>query len=250
MAHSPPPMRTSLRTVTTSAAAKATEMVPQLLRAYHPVIVEGMGYYDPRDPAAVARQITGQLQSHWASGAAPEEDGRPRLLVTQGDPLTERGISAITPLVADGLGIKRGLVTLDECIDPDHSRTAPRDGVVVEVAYSDLLAVLGGEAATALERGVEGAIESKNELRRSEGKAPLRPYYKDYAMLQEVTKAACLELAGDVTVVHTAATISEYSVTSFYEVGLELGLLLPKHYVPYGIEEDVLAGGLNRLDSS
>ena len=31
---------------------------------------------------------------------------------------------------------------------------------------------------------------------------------------------------------------------------LELGLLLPKHYVPYGIEEDVLAGGLNRLDSS
>ena len=59
-------------------------------------------------------------------------------------------------------------------------------------------------------------------------------------MLQEVTKAACRAVCDDVTVAHTAHEISDFSVTSFYEVGIELGLLdLDRHYVPYGVVEDL-----------
>ena len=79
------------------------------LSKYHPVIIEGMGSYDPRDPVVVAKQIHSRLLSHWSSNAI----SKPMLLVTQGDPLSERGISAITPLVAGLLGISRGLVVMD-----------------------------------------------------------------------------------------------------------------------------------------
>ena len=41
----------------------------------------------------------------------------------------------------------------------------------------------------------------------------------------EVTKAAFKKISGEVTVAHANGEIAEYSVTSFYEVGLELGLI-------------------------
>ena len=40
-------------------------------------------------------------------------------------------------------------------------------------------------------------------------------------------------ICGDITVAHTARDISEFSVTSFYEVGLELGLIAKEDMVPY-----------------
>lgn len=41
----------------------------------------------------------------------------------------------------------------------------------------------------------------------------------------EVTKAAMEVISGEVTVAHTMEDIDAFSVTSFYEVGLELRLI-------------------------
>eukprot|EP00568_Trieres_chinensis_P002366 CAMPEP_0183294704 /NCGR_PEP_ID=MMETSP0160_2-20130417/2933_1 /TAXON_ID=2839 ORGANISM="Odontella Sinensis, Strain Grunow 1884" /NCGR_SAMPLE_ID=MMETSP0160_2 /ASSEMBLY_ACC=CAM_ASM_000250 /LENGTH=246 /DNA_ID=CAMNT_0025456063 /DNA_START=25 /DNA_END=765 /DNA_ORIENTATION=+ len=236
----------------------------QALANYRPIIIEGMGWYDPRNPYEVASQIVKQLESHFATvdtdgtvppTSSPHSASRSKLLITQGDPLSERGISAITPIVAEKLGIRRGLITLDSHINPNHCTNAPRDNVVLELKYSDLVRALdpnegltdeevknGNEidrVTAKLERRVEEHITMKNERRRKLGKPPLKTYFKDFAMLQEVTKAACLRVCGDITVAHTAATISEFSVTSFYEVGLELGLLDKHHYVDYGLLEEL-----------
>jgi len=204
-----------------------------------------MGNYDPRDPIVVATQITNQLKAHWLSYKEPSKT---KLLITQGDPMSERGISAITPLVANMLGIKRGLVTLDDDIDPNHSIHAPRDNVILEYKYSQMLNALSSEKASKLDQFIDLRIHEKNEKRKGMGKSLLKPYYKDYALLQEVTKAGALSLSGDITVAHTAANISEFSVTSFYEVGIDLGLLNYSHYVSYGLMDEEI-GILNRLDN-
>ena len=246
-------------------------MLAELAR-YHPVIIEGMGYYDPRPPAQVAANIVKSLQSHWSESSSSAQssntttctmNSKPKLLITQGDPKSERGISAITPLVSELLGIQRGLVVLDEDIDPYHTANAPRDNVVVEYKYSDMLRVLkehhndvgrGGVQrvngsngvvdntciATKLEQTVDAYLAQKNAKRQQLDKSPLKSYFKDYAMLQEVTKAACRVVCDDITVIHTAHNISDFSVTSFYEVGIELGLLdLERHYVPYGVVDEL-----------
>ena len=36
-----------------------------VLARYHPLIIEGMGGYDPRDPEPIARQIASQLRERW-----------------------------------------------------------------------------------------------------------------------------------------------------------------------------------------
>ena len=243
-------------------------MIAELAR-YHPVIIEGMGYYDPRPPAQVAANIVASLKSHWSScnnNAGEIESAnsnatctgsnvhaKPKLLITQGDPMAERGISAITPLVSTMLGIRRGLVVLDDHIDPDHAANAPRDDVILECKYSDMLEVLrqqqnandvanGTRAciATRLEDTVDAYLARKNAKRQQMDKPPLKSYFKDYAMLQEVTKAACRAVCDDITVAHTAHEISDLSVTSFYEVGIEMGLLdLDRHYVPYRVVEEL-----------
>ena len=44
-------------------------------------------------------------------------------------------------------------------------------------------------------------------------------------MLQEVTKAACRNICGGITIIQTSAEINPFSVSSFFEVGLDLGLI-------------------------
>jgi hypothetical protein len=223
------------------------------LSKYHPVVIEGMGDYDPRDPAVVAQHIVTQLQRHWScsddSGADSEERQRikdnhqkPKLLITQGDPLRDRGISAITPLVADLLNISRGLVVLDEHIAPYHSPNACRENMIWEMNYSELATVLEDHqpgTLPRLEETIDRYLLAKNERRTALGKPPLKDYFRDFALLQEVTKAGCRLVCGDVTVAHTAQTISDFSVTSFYQAGLELGLVEPKHMVPYAISDEL-----------
>ena len=46
-----------------------------------------------------------------------------------------------------------------------------------------------------LELAVERSLERKNERRRSLAKPPLKDYFWDFALLQEVTKAACRKRA-------------------------------------------------------
>ncbi|NDH40405.1 MAG: shikimate kinase, partial [Gammaproteobacteria bacterium] len=70
------------------------------LATYHPLIIEGMGGYDPRDAAPVGMQIVSQLRERWRA----QPPAKAVMLVTQGDPIEERGISAITRYVADELG--------------------------------------------------------------------------------------------------------------------------------------------------
>jgi hypothetical protein len=84
-----------------------------------------------------------------------------------------------------------------------------------------------------LEQAVDTALAEKDQQRESEGKAPLQSYYRDFALLQEVTKAACNVICGDLTVAHTSADISAFSVTSFYQVGLSLGLINADQIMPY-----------------
>ena len=194
------------------------------LAQYHPLIIEGMGGYDPRDPEPIALQMASQLRARWQA----DPPTKPVILVTQGDPIEERGISAITRGVAAALNLPRAMVFLDPAIADYHKPNADHHGVILEIPYSVLTSLLEGEqpgSIVALERAIDAALAEKDQQRETEGKAPLQGYYRDFALLQEVTKAACNMICGDLTVAHTSAKISPFAVTSFYEVGLELGLI-------------------------
>ena len=202
------------------------------LAQYHPLIIEGMGGYDPRDPEPIARQIAYQLRARWQA----QPPTKPIILVTQGDPIEKRGISAITRHVADELSVPRAMVFLDPAIADYHKPNADHHGVILEIPYSLLTSLLEGEqpgSIVALERAIDAALDAKNEQRKREGKGPMQSYYRDFARLQEVTKAACNRICGEITVAHTSAEISPYSVTSFYKVGLDLGLIDANQIVSY-----------------
>ena len=203
-----------------------------VLAQYHPLIIEGMGGYDPRDPEPIARQIASQLRERWQA----QPPTQPVILLTQGDPIEERGISAITRHVANELSVPRAMVFLDPDIADYHKPNADHHGVILEIPYSALTILLERELAdvmSTLEQAIDAALAEKNRQREIEGKAPLQSYYRDFALLQEVTKAACNVICGDLTVAHTSADISAFSVTSFYEVGLSFGLINTDQIVPY-----------------
>ena len=194
------------------------------LAQYHPLIIEGMSGYDPRNPEPIARQIVSELRDRWQA----QPLAKPVILVTQGDPLEERGISAITRNVADELDIARAMVFLDADIANYHKPNADHYRVMLEVRYSALTRVLDNEgprAMSALEQAIDSALAEKNQQRERQGKGALQSYYRDFALLQEVTKAACNMICGDLTVAHTSVDISPFSVTSFYQVGVALDLI-------------------------
>ena len=202
------------------------------LAQHHPLIIEGMGGYDPRDPEPIALQLSSQLRSRWQANPPP----KPVILVTQGDPIEERGISAITRIVANELGIPRAMVFLDPAIADYHKPNADHHGVILEIPYSVLLSLLEGVqlgSVATLEEAIDAALAAKNKQRERGGKGPMQSYYRDFARLQEVTKAACNRICGEITVAHTSADISPFSVTSFYEVGVALGLIDAKQIMPY-----------------
>lgn len=194
-----------------------------------------MGRHDARDPTDVANQVCIQLAEHWSS----KPPGKPRLILTQGDPAAARGIAAITPRVAEQLNVPRGLICLDERIAEYHARDADRAGVIMELRYSQLaqrLDQLSPGAVSRLSAGIVEQIRHKNESRRALGQAPLKDYFHDFALLQEVTKAACSRLCDGITMIHTSNAIHPFSITSFYSVGLELGLVASEDIVPYALE--------------
>ena len=202
------------------------------LAQYHPLIIEGMGGYDPRDPEPIARQIVSQLRDRWQA----QPLAKPVILVTQGDPLQARGISAITRHVADELDVSRAMVFLDPDIADYHKPNADHHGVILEMPYSAFAKVLENERLGGmgpLEQAVDSALTEKNQQREIEGKEALQSYYRNFALLQEVTKAACNVICGALTVAHTSAEISPYSVTSFYKVGVALGLIGAEQIMPY-----------------
>jgi hypothetical protein len=90
------------------------------------------------------------------------------------------------------------------------------------------------DAVNTIERLVDKQLAEKQLKRRTQGKPPLQDYYRDFALLQEVTKIACKQICGGVTVAHTSAEISDFSVSSFYRVGLESGLIDASEMVLFG----------------
>lgn len=201
------------------------ELGPGLLAlaGYHPLIIEGPGAADTRDPAAVAEALTARLRARWAK--APPR--KPILLLTQGDPMAERGIAAITRAVADALSAPRGLVYLDRTLDSHHWRNADRYKIAMELPYTLLASTLDAERPGALERldqAIEVALREKASQRQSLRKPPLPAYFHRYARLQEVTKAAAKLLCNGITIAHSTPSPYPFSVASFYRVGLELQL--------------------------
>ncbi len=212
--------------------APADTSVIDALAQYHPLIIEGMGGYDPREPAPVAMQIVSQLHDRWRERPL----AKPVILVTQGDPLEARGISAITRHLTDELDIPRAMAFLDPDIADYHKPNADHHGVILEIPYSLLTKVLENKhlgVMAALEQAVDRALVEKNQQRDIAGKGALQSYYRDFALLQEVTKATCNVICGALTVAHTSAEISPHSVTSFYRMGVALGLIGAEQIMPY-----------------
>ena len=83
---------------------------------------------------------------------------------------------------------------------------------------------------------VDKLLQNKTDKRQDQGKQPLPEYYRDFAMLQELTKVACKVLCGALTVAHTSININEYSVASFYHVGIELGIIDTSDIVDFPTE--------------
>lgn len=214
--------------------------IQSTLSPFHPLLIEGPSK-DNRDPSHVASQIVSDLRSHWKRRNVT----KPILLITQGDPLTERGISAITRLVADELNVKRCLVCLDEHIDSQHSVLADRHDVQLELRYSHLVDIINKNNHCAdnktcssreqqqeeeplidvIDRAIDERIDSKNKKLKAINLRPMAPWSKQYALLQEVTKLGFKRICGEVTIAHTVQDVPEFGVTGFYEVGLELGLI-------------------------
>lgn len=162
-------------------------------------------------------------------------------------------------------GIKRVLITLD---DPKHIAYADREGVFMELRLSQLMEYLSQEDEKArdqyasesnneenahvktipslpetIEESIDHRMEtltmeahrqSKSSNGQSTVKAP-RLSTKQYAMLQEVTKSVFRKLCGEITVIHTIERerIPPWSVTGFYPVGLNLGLIKEDEYICY-----------------
>ena len=202
------------------------------LSLYHPLIIEGMGGYDPRDPSPVAAVIAKQLQARWLIEPAP----KPILLITQGDPYEPNGISAITRIVADQLNISRALIFLDAGIADYHAPSADRYKVIFEISYSQMVSALQKEQLSIIkniETAVDDLLAEKNARRLNNERPALPAYYRIFALLQEVTKVSCKQICGGITIAHTSSEIADFSVSSFYRVGLDLGLIDPKEMVPY-----------------
>ena len=207
-------------------------MKTDVLQSYHPLIIEGMGDYDPRDPSIVALKIVKGLEEHWV-GKPPK---LPVLLVTQGDPYAEKGISAITRKIADELNISRAMVYLDANIADYHEPNADHYKVVHKIPYSQLKRILNNAdngIVEELARRVYDRLEKKNKARKALKMPELAEYFYDFAMLQEVTKVGVKQICGALTVAHTSGYISPFSVTSFYEVGMEMGKIEVTDIVPF-----------------
>lgn len=203
------------------------------LQSHHPLIIEGMGYYDPREPRHVARQIIQGLERHWR--IRPPQ--MPVLLVTQGDPYAEKGISAITRIVADEMNLPRAMVYLDADIADYHEPNADQYRVVHKIRYSDLTKFIATSETGLVEQLselVEAHLEEKNQNRRAQNKAELAEYFFAFAMLQEVTKIGLKKLCGTITIAHTSRDISPFSVTSFYKIGMGIGKIDQADMVPFG----------------
>ena len=229
---------TAPQTASSTHAAAAAPLVGaaalSFLRGRQPVLVEGRAGGDPRCADEVAGALLQALRAR--RGDLP----RP-VVVTQGDPAAERGVAALSRRVASALGAPRVVVTLDAHLDPEHHPNADREGAAAELWLSELEALLEPRVVGELEAKVEELLARKDAVREAEGKAPLRSYYRQYALLQEVTKAGVKALCGGLTLCHSCDPGRD-TVTSFYEAGLAVGLYDRGEVCAFGANDGAAAG--------
>eukprot|EP00555_Chaetoceros_dichaeta_P012182 CAMPEP_0198263018 /NCGR_PEP_ID=MMETSP1447-20131203/11438_1 /TAXON_ID=420782 /ORGANISM="Chaetoceros dichaeta, Strain CCMP1751" /LENGTH=518 /DNA_ID=CAMNT_0043951473 /DNA_START=62 /DNA_END=1618 /DNA_ORIENTATION=- len=203
------------------------------LSNYHPIVIEGMACDDTRDPVDVAQIIHSQLLEHFERAPV----AKPKLIIITGEPNDEgKGIAAITPLVANMLEVSRGLVYLNTDIDENHYQNADWDNVVIDVSFGQMRDILEAEGTMEeLEEEVDNQILDMNQKRLLKNEQPCSSCFRKHALLQEVTKAACKHICGDLTVAHTQpkSEICELSLTNFYKVGEKLGIVGEDQIVSY-----------------
>ena len=105
-----------------------------------------------------------------------------------------------------------------------------------KVSYSRLTRILDttdNGIVTELARRVTDRLKEKNNARKAQKLPKLAEYFYDFAMLQEVTKIGLKQICGALTVAHTSNDISPFSVTSFYEVGMDTGRIEVTDIVPF-----------------
>jgi len=208
-------------------------LLDEILGDYHAIVIEGPGSSDNRDPAEVSHRLVQLLNKHWAESHNSKNDEGKRgkkVVITQGDPASDKGIAAITKLVAEKLGVHRFLVAFDDY----HAKNADHSGVTHEIRYEQLCASLGEEAVSCAVSKIDDLVREKNCERAKLGEVELKDYVRCYAMLQEVTKAALRQICrGGITIAHTTSTIDPFSVTSFYEVDLSLDYIHKEDMVQY-----------------
>ena len=219
----------------------------QQLSQYHPIIIEGRGQSDQRNPDSVSRIIHQELLRHWSknqtSSASSSSPSKPLLVVTQGDPPSEQGIAAITKRVAELLDAPRCVVCLDYL--DGHGRNADRANVVLELQLTQLEQHLekrdslsmthrtSNSTLDDIKQSIHQLWESKNKKAAAQGLPILSTSHKDFALLQEVTKAAAYSICGEISMIQTSRDVVEFSVTSFSEVGLNLRTIQEENVVPY-----------------
>lgn len=132
---------------------------------------------------------------------------------------------------------------------------ADRHDVSYELKYSQLVNIINDEgnsskedttictdirnkAIQKLTNEIERKLHYKNMKRKSLNQDPMPSWTRQYALLQEVTKVAMKQISGEVTIAHATGDIAEFSVTSFYEVGLEMGLIGENDMVNYHSDSD------------
>lgn len=215
------------------------------LKKFHPVLIEGPGNADDRDATPIADSIIKKLQTELQK----KKTTKPILLIGQGDPIktganANSGIAAISQNVSDGLGVKKGLVCLDEGNGFDwHAKDADRHNVIYEMRYSQMVQVIKeyeDKLAEKIEAEIDKRVVELNRMRKEEGKDDeMKDWFKAFALLQEMTKVAMKLISGDVTVAHTKpkSEINKYSVTAAYEIGLKLGCIVADDMLFYEDKE-------------
>jgi hypothetical protein len=201
------------------------------LKSYHPLFIEGPSdARDKRCPSKVAVDLLPSL----SNSLKARNIQKPLILISQGDPKATTGVSAVMDIVARQLKIQKCLVCLDEDIDPNHAKDANREHVQFECRLKLFWKDERKECSRQIRAAVEKAFHTKNQLRIQNGLGSLDEYHTVlYACLQEVTKAKLKEISGEITVCHTSNNISDFSITSFYKVGIDLGIIQESEMVYY-----------------
>ena len=174
------------------------------------IFIEGPGSRDKRDPVAIAESICGELQSLHTDLSTINA-----VVFTQGDSEAATGVSPISYNVAKTLQLPRVMFALDS----KHYAMADKR-LVADTVMLDTLLALNSDIQPHIDSAIQKRIEAINATNGQQ----IPEWIFDFARLQETAKTVMKRSASKMTVFHSTANYGPHSVTSFYQIGLELGL--------------------------